>query len=132
MKKTEKELALWLTENAIAYVNGTLDQEKIDKLNTKGFFKDDIYKDYLPEELKDDGKDKHPTKIYKHYSKQYFQKFKCESCNKISEHQTNHNSDFVWPCKECSWKPSFGKNYGNIGGLRNCRLMINIETNDKE
>ena len=35
--------------------------------------------------------------------------YKCKNCKHVQEIQTNHEGEVIDYCKNCSWKPSFGK-----------------------
>lgn len=45
------------------------------------------------------------TKILKHE----YRKHECLNCGYIQKIKTNHLSGCIDYCKNCSWKPSFGK-----------------------
>lgn len=38
-----------------------------------------------------------------------YRKHRCLNCGHVQEIQTNHLNGCIDYCKECSWKPSFGK-----------------------
>jgi hypothetical protein len=38
-----------------------------------------------------------------------YRPFKCKNCGHVQDIQTNHEGTCIDYCKECSWKPSFGK-----------------------
>jgi len=38
-----------------------------------------------------------------------YRDFKCRNCGHIQGVQTNHTGSCIDYCKNCSWKPSFGK-----------------------
>lgn len=35
--------------------------------------------------------------------------YKCKNCRHVQQIQTNHEGDVIDNCKNCSWKPSFGR-----------------------
>lgn len=41
--------------------------------------------------------------------KSKYRNFKCKNCGHVQSIQTNHEGECIDNCKECSWKPSFGK-----------------------
>ena len=45
-----------------------------------------------------------------------YRKYKCRNCGHIQDIQTNHLGSCIDYCKECSWKPSFGKYAIPFGG----------------